>query len=68
MRAYEIIPGTTVESIQLTERPAPVARAGQVLIDIRACAVNFRDVINISVRRTAARRLRASCRCRTARV
>lgn len=48
MRAYEIIPGATIESIRLTERPAPVARAGQVLIDIRACAVNFRDVINIS--------------------
>ena len=48
MRAYEIIPGTTVESIRLTERPAPVARAGQVVIDIRACSLNFRDVINIS--------------------
>ena len=33
MRAYEIIPGTTVESIRLIERPAPVARAGQVVID-----------------------------------
>jgi hypothetical protein len=48
MRAYEIIPGTTVESIRLIERPAPVARAGQVVIDIRACSLNFRDVINIS--------------------
>lgn len=27
MRAYEIIPGTTVEAIRLTERPAPVAFA-----------------------------------------
>ena len=48
MRAYEIIPGTTVEAIRLTERSAPVACAGQVVIDIRARSINFRDVINIS--------------------
>lgn len=48
MRAYEIIPGTTIESIRLTERPAPVARAGQVVIDLRACSLNFRDLINIA--------------------
>ena len=30
MRAYEIIPGTTVEAIRLAERPAPVAFASVI--------------------------------------
>ena len=30
MLAYEIIPGTTVESVRLAERPAPVAFASVI--------------------------------------
>ncbi|MFT3848974.1 MAG: NAD(P)-dependent alcohol dehydrogenase [Propionivibrio sp.] len=48
MKAYEIIAGTSVDAVRLIERPDPVARAGQVVIDLRACSLNFRDVINIS--------------------
>lgn len=48
MKAYEIISGTGVDSIQLTERPSPVAKAGEVIMTLRACSLNFRDVINIS--------------------
>ena len=48
MKAYEIISGTGINAIQLVDRPAPVARAGEVVIDMRACALNFRDLINIS--------------------
>ena len=48
MKVYEIISGTNVDAIQLTDRPAPVAKAGEIVIDIRACALNYRDILNIS--------------------
>ena len=48
MKAYEIIPGKTIDSIRLTDRRAPVAGTGEVVIDLRACSLNFRDLINIS--------------------
>ncbi len=44
MRAYEIIEGEGVDSIALRDRPAPVARQGQVVIDVKACSLNFRDL------------------------
>ena len=47
MKAYEIISGTSVDAIRLTDRPTPAARTGDVVIDIRACALNYRDIINI---------------------
>ena len=48
MKAYEIVSGTGIDAIQLIDRPAPVARAGEVVIDMRACSLNFRDAINIA--------------------
>lgn len=48
MKAYEIISGTSVDAIRLTERPAPTAKAGQVVIGLRAASLNYRDVLNIS--------------------
>jgi len=47
MKAYEIISGTSVDAIRLTDRPTPAARTGDVVIDIWACALNYRDIINI---------------------
>ena len=47
MKAYEIVSGNGVDAIRCVDRPAPVAKPGQVLIEIRACALNFRDLINI---------------------
>ena len=32
MKAYEIVSGTGIDAIQLIDRPAPVARAGEVVI------------------------------------
>ena len=48
MRAYEIIAGSGVGSIELRERPEPIAGPGEVVIDVKACSLNFRDVLVIS--------------------
>lgn len=47
MKAYEIVSGTGIDAIRLTDRPAPEARAGEVVVDMRACSLNYRDLINI---------------------
>ena len=47
MKAYEIISGTNIDAIRLSDRVAPVAKPGQVVIDIRACSLNYRDILKI---------------------
>jgi NADPH:quinone reductase-like Zn-dependent oxidoreductase len=47
MRAYEITAGTSISSIALNERPTPHPGYGQVLIDVKACSLNYRDILVI---------------------
>lgn len=47
MRAYEIITGSDVDSIELVERQTPQPGPGEVRIDIRAVSLNFRDTLVI---------------------
>ena len=43
MRAYEIVEGESVAAIELRDRPDPVAKPGEVVVDVKACSLNFRD-------------------------
>ena len=47
MRAYEIIAGEGVDAIALADRPAPAPGHGEVVIDVKACSLNFRDLNTI---------------------
>jgi NADPH:quinone reductase-like Zn-dependent oxidoreductase len=47
MRAYEITEGGDLSSIALVERPEPVAGPNEVVIDVKACSLNYRDVLTI---------------------
>ncbi|MEM1307062.1 MAG: NAD(P)-dependent alcohol dehydrogenase [Pseudomonadota bacterium] len=47
MQAYEIIPGDGVDAITRVDRPAVMPGPGDVLIDVKACSVNYRDLITI---------------------
>ena len=44
MQAYEIIEGEGVDAIALRDRPEPSAGHGEVVIDVKACSLNFRDL------------------------
>jgi NADPH:quinone reductase-like Zn-dependent oxidoreductase len=44
MKAYQIIAGEGVDAIELADRPAPTASPDDVLIDVKACSINFRDL------------------------
>jgi NADPH:quinone reductase-like Zn-dependent oxidoreductase len=46
MRAYEIARGSTsTEGLRATTRPNPTAGAGQILVRMRAVALNYRDLM-----------------------
>lgn len=45
MRAYQLIDGNDVKALAITERPALQAGAGQVVIDVKACSLNYRDLL-----------------------
>ncbi|MGP1255386.1 MAG: zinc-dependent alcohol dehydrogenase family protein [Kiloniellales bacterium] len=45
MRAYELTDGTDVNALAIKERPAPQAGPGQVVVDVRACSLNYRDLL-----------------------
>lgn len=45
MRAYELIDGADVNAIAIKNRPTPHAEAGQVVIDVKACSLNYRDLL-----------------------
>ncbi|MFC4700516.1 NAD(P)-dependent alcohol dehydrogenase [Glaciecola siphonariae] len=47
MKVYEIVKGNTVDSIKCVERAEPLPRADEVCIDMRACALNYRDILVI---------------------
>lgn len=48
MRAYEIAAGNDVDAIAMVERPDPEPGAGEVAISVKACSLNYRDILVIS--------------------
>jgi NADPH:quinone reductase-like Zn-dependent oxidoreductase len=44
MRAYELKPIQSLDSLTLVERPDPRPGPGQVLLEMRAWSLNFRDL------------------------
>ena len=47
MRAYEIVSGDGIDALHLAERPTPTPGAGQVLVRMRASALNYRDLMTV---------------------
>jgi len=47
MRAYEIVSDAGVDALALNQRTAPEPGRGEILIDIRASAINYRDLSTI---------------------
>ncbi|MEZ5668833.1 MAG: NAD(P)-dependent alcohol dehydrogenase [Alphaproteobacteria bacterium] len=45
MRAWELVEGNAIDAIAIKQRPAPRAGAGTVVIDVKACSLNFRDTL-----------------------
>ena len=48
MCAYEIVEGSDVSSTALRDRPEPVAAPHDVVVEVRACSLTFRDVLVLS--------------------
>lgn len=48
MRAYELNGANGLESVSLTERPEPKALRGQILIQMKAWSLNYRDLLIIN--------------------
>ena len=47
MRAYEIVSDGGVDALALNERPSPEPGAGEILVDVRASSINYRDLATI---------------------
>lgn len=47
MRAYEIVSDAGVDALALNERQTPEPGWGEILVDVRASAVNYRDLSTI---------------------
>jgi NADPH:quinone reductase-like Zn-dependent oxidoreductase len=47
MKAYEIKDGFGIDALTLSDRPQPRPGPGQVLVDMRAFALNYRDLLVI---------------------
>lgn len=45
MKAYEIRDGFGLDALRLTERPDPKPGRGEVLLRIKACSLNYRDLL-----------------------
>ena len=45
MKAWEIGPSSGIAGLRLTERPAPTAGPGEVLVDVLAAGLNYRDLM-----------------------
>lgn len=48
MHAIEITGGFGLDSLQVVERPEPAPGPGQVLVRVRACSLNFRDLMVVT--------------------
>ncbi len=44
MRAYEIVSDGGVDALALNERPSPEPGKGEILVDVRASSINYRDL------------------------
>src|SRR5919204_3899712 len=44
MRAYQLMQGTGIDGLVKTELPTSKPGAGQVLVKVAACSLNFRDL------------------------
>ena len=47
MRAWEIVSDRGVDALALADRPAPEPGPGQVLVRMRASAINYRDLLTV---------------------
>ena len=47
MRAYEIVSAGGIDALHLAEQPSPEPGPGEVLVRIRASALNYRDLMTI---------------------
>ena len=47
MKSWEIISESGIKALTLNERDVPVPGFGEVLIDVRASSINFRDLMTI---------------------
>ncbi|BCL38111.1 zinc-dependent alcohol dehydrogenase family protein [Nostoc sp. MS1] len=45
MKVYEIESGTGIDALKLSDRPQPQLGAGQVLVQVRATSLNYRDLL-----------------------
>lgn len=47
MRAYQYAPDGTAYRLEIVERPTPAPGAGEVQVRVRACSLNYRDLVNL---------------------
>ena len=47
MRAYEIISDAGIDALALNRRPSPRPGAGEILVRVRASAINYRDLSTV---------------------
>ncbi len=47
MRAYEITHGSGSDAIAIVDRAVPTPGPGQIVIDVKACSLNYRDLLVI---------------------
>jgi NADPH:quinone reductase-like Zn-dependent oxidoreductase len=47
MRAYEIQEGFGLENLRLVDRPDPVPAPGQVVLEMKAASLNYRDLLTV---------------------
>ena len=45
MRAYEFTDSFSLENLKLTDRPSPEPGLGQAVVRVRACSINYRDLL-----------------------
>jgi NADPH:quinone reductase-like Zn-dependent oxidoreductase len=45
MKVYEIVSGTGIDALKLSDRSQPQPGAGQVLVQVRATSLNYRDLL-----------------------
>lgn len=48
MRAYQILDGTGLERLRLTEMPKPEPREHEILIKVKAVSLNYRDIMTLA--------------------
>ncbi len=44
MRAWEVQGSSGLENLAIAERPEPTPGPGEVVVEVRACSLNYRDL------------------------